>query len=349
MMAALLTFAIAAAVLVISASALTTSSDAISERTGIGRVWIGAVLVAGATSLPEFATDIASVRIGAADLAAGDLFGSSMANMLILAVIDLMQSPSNSVLRRAAFDNTLAAALAIVLNALGAMLLLTRPTFTVLRVTPGSIMLVVIFVLGMRAIYRQGARQLSVAALPGTPAAAAVAPAVDAAPAAPASGASETMSLRRAMAQVAIAALAILLAAPFLANSAKQIAELSGLGNTFVGTLLVALVTSLPELVASIVAVRMGALDLAVGNLFGSCAFNMCVFFAMDLFTKASIFAALDTSHAVSALFGIVLMGLGLAAIVYRAERRFWVFEPDASLIVLVYFAAIWVLYAHVT
>ncbi len=56
----------------------------IAERTGLGRLWIGVVPLATATSLPEVATDIAAVRFGALDLAAGDLFGSSMADMLIL-------------------------------------------------------------------------------------------------------------------------------------------------------------------------------------------------------------------------------------------------------------------------
>ena len=71
------------------------------------------------------------------------------------------------------------------------------------------------------------------------------------------------------------AALLIFLAAPYLAQAAAQIAAETGLGDTFVGTTLVALATSLPELVATIAAMRMGSLDLAIGNIFGSNAFNM--------------------------------------------------------------------------
>src|SRR3546814_8753096 len=69
----------------------------------------------------------------------------------------------------------------------------------------------------------------------------------------------------------------LLLGRPF-AESAAQVAELSGWGLTFVGTLLVGLSTSLPELVTSIAAFRMGSSGLAVGNLFGSNAVNMVVF-----------------------------------------------------------------------
>lgn len=77
-------------VVVLAGNALARYADAIAEATKLGRLWIGSVLLAGATSLPELATDISAVRLGATDLAVADLFGSSMANMLILAVIDLL-------------------------------------------------------------------------------------------------------------------------------------------------------------------------------------------------------------------------------------------------------------------
>src|SRR3546814_20923918 len=80
------------------------SSDVCSsdlDASGIGRVWIGTILLAGATSLPELATDVAAVKIGAADLAAGDLFGSSMANMLIFALVGLFIGKLTQTGRRA--------------------------------------------------------------------------------------------------------------------------------------------------------------------------------------------------------------------------------------------------------
>lgn len=66
------------------------------------------MLLASATSLPELTTDLVAVRLGAPDLAVGDLFGSSMANMLILAIIDLVWR-KKQVLQRAALDHALAA------------------------------------------------------------------------------------------------------------------------------------------------------------------------------------------------------------------------------------------------
>lgn len=155
------------------------------------------------------------------------------------------------------------------------------------------------------------------------------------------------LSLRQALLGFGGAAAVILISAPIFAWGAKGIAEMTGLGNTFVGTWLVGLSTSLPELVASLAAVRMGAFDMAVGNLFGSNAFNMAIFFPLDLAQSGSIFAAVDPSHVVSALFGVILMGLGLAAIAYRAKRRFAMLEPDSLLILVAYLLGIWLLYVH--
>jgi cation:H+ antiporter len=74
----------------------------------------------------------------------------------------------------------------------------------------------------------------------------------------------------------------------------------------------------------------------------------MAIFLALDLaHPGASIFAALSPDHVPSALFAVILMSLGLAAIVYRAERRFWMIEPDSALMILVYLAAVLVGYAH--
>src|SRR5688572_33303106 len=118
-----LLFVATGAVVVIAGTALARFGEAIAQRTKVGQLWIGAVLLAGATSLPELGTDISATRMGAVDLAIGDLFGSSMANMLILALVDLLP-PRRQVLRQATLDHALAMCLAISLNALAAVFLL---------------------------------------------------------------------------------------------------------------------------------------------------------------------------------------------------------------------------------
>lgn len=316
-----LLFLASAAVVVLAGTVLSRQGDAIAERTGIGRVWIGSILLAGATSLPELATDVSAVRLEAADLAAGDLFGSSMANMLILAVIELV-APRRQVFRKVTLDHALAACLALVVTASALVLVVLRPSGAWLGVVPPSTPLLVTYALGTRAIYRHVSRAGAGVVIPAT-----VTGRASAAP-----------SMRVALAWFAAAALAILLAAPVFARSAKEIAALTGLGDSLVGAWLVGLSTSLPELVTSLAAIRMGALDLAVGNLFGSNGFNMAIFLALDLASPGgSVFASLSPVHVVTGLFGVLLTSLGLAAIVYRAERRFAMVEPDALIIVVAY------------
>lgn len=322
---ALLSLLASGIVLLLAGSALTRAADAIAVRSGIGRLWIGAVLLAAATSLPELATDVSAVRLGAPDLAAGDLFGSSMANMLILALLGLLP-PQGRVFRDAAANHALTAALAMVLNAAAGVFILARVPAGYRPPGIESLLLLLGFVAGMRVVYHQR-------------------------PAESRAGGERTdavLSLRGAGLRFGVAALVVLGAAPFFAGSAERIAQLSGLGSTFVGTWLVGLATSLPELVTCFAALRLGAVDLAIGNLFGSNAFNMVVFGAMQLAHPGeSIFAVLDPSHAITALLAVVLMALGLAAIVLRGQGRVKLLEPGSALMLLVYLAGLWVLYAR--
>ncbi len=324
-----LAFLASAAAVVVAGVILTRSADAIAEATGLSGAWIGAVLLATATSLPELGTDIAAVRLHSANLAVGDLFGSSLANMLILAALDQF-ARGGKVFRGAAVENGLIACLAIVLNALGALFVLTGSSRSPFGISTESLLLLLVYLAGTRAIYRNGVRKPeTVAAIEkgvrkrGRP-------------------------LHGPVAVFAGAAAVILVAAPALAWSAKHIAEVSGLGDTFVGTWLLGLATSLPELVTAFAAVRMGQFDLAVGNLFGSNSFNMVIFVALDAASPSGpVFGQLSPIHAISATLAVILMGLGLASILYRAERRFLMVEPDSALMIAFYLFAIWILYVH--
>ena len=86
---------------------------------------------------------------------------------------------------------------------------------------------------------------------------------------------------------------------------------------------------------------------LAVGNLLGSNAFNMAIFAVLELATPAPLFPQLDPAHAISALFAVVLMALGVGAIVYRARTRFALIEPSSLLMLATYLAALAALYAQ--
>jgi cation:H+ antiporter len=137
----------------------------------------------------------------------------------------------------------------------------------------------------------------------------------------------------------------ISLVAPIFANSAKQFAAVSGWGESFVGTWLVGFSTALPDLVSSVTVCRLGAFDLAVSSLYGSCAFNMVVFFAMDLISTRPVFTLLDPVLALSGGLAVGLMLLGLAVV---ALRRHLVLAPTlrGGVLLASYGAAIFIIYA---
>lgn len=367
------TFLLTGAIVVAAGTVLARNGDVIAARTHLGGVWVGSIFLAFATSLPELTTDIAAVRLGQPDLAAGDLFGSSMANMLILALITLLPA-GRQLFARATLDHSLYVALAMSLTAIAAILTLAEPRRTVLGLDPGSIVLLLIYLGGTRAIFLHTviAKAAGVAAemraSPPEPArdtagaglASAGAVSVPVAsrdvsatgellpPAVASAGGAaieQVPPLRPAVFRFLAAALLILLAAPRFAGAATELATITGLGTTFVGTWLVGISTSLPELVTSVAAVRLGAYDLAAGNLFGSNALNMSMFVVLDAVNGGSILGGISEVHAISALVAIALMGVGVAALVYRATRRFTLLEPSGGIMLVMYVVGLMVVY----
>lgn len=329
-MAAVGQFTIAAAFIVVAGTYLARFADQIAERTGFGRLLVGSILLAGATSLPELTVDISAVRAGMADLAVGDLIGSSLFNLLILAIIDLSSKSRGRMFSRLSAGHALAGNVSAALTAIVALSLLAAPALAGnewLGIAPGLWLVLLGYVAGVRLIYFDQR--------------------VAAAAAAAADG--ETTphkgSLGKPFAGFAAAAVVIIFAGPFLSESAGQIAELSGLGKTFVGTTLVAFSTSLPELVSSLAALRLGAHDLAIGNVFGSNAFNMLLFLPLDVFKTGPLFAAIAPGHAVTSL---AVIGATLVVVIgqlYHVERRWPLIEPDAWLVLLVIFGALTIIY----
>lgn len=315
-------FGLSAATVIWAGTALSRYGDRLADLTGLGGLWIGVVLMAAATSLPELFTVASAGLLEAPNLAAGDLFGAVMTNMLTLGLVDLLHRQKR-VWQQAALEQTLVAALAIALVGLAALFTLIKPAISVWGVGLDTALLLILYVLGMRVVYRQEnlrrrERQLERVAE------------TDAAP--------RRAALRAAAIGFAVTAGTLAAAAPTLAYAAKRIAEETGISTTLIGTSLVAITTSMPELVSTIAAVRLGAFDLAVGNLFGSNAFNMAGLFVADVaYRSGPLMSTLDPIHAVTGLWGIVLMTIGLMGIIYRAEKRFFFIEPDSLLMIAAY------------
>jgi cation:H+ antiporter len=311
-------FLLIAAVVAGAGVVLARAADAIAEATGLGRLLVGSIGLAAATSLPELSVDIAAVRAGHADLAAGDLLGSSLMNLLILAGIDLCRRNGRKMLSREAASHALSATLAIAVTALAGIAILTvgkLPAVTILGVGGWSWALLISYLLGARMLFidQRISARLAAESVP-----------------------ERSGNVGMPVAAFLVAAAVLLIAGPRLAAVAADLAERSGLGGTFVGTSLVAVTTSLPELVASLAAVRLGAVDLAIGNVFGSNAFNMIMFVPLDAVYPGSLFAAVSPIHAVTAFAVIVATAITVLGQLYHEERRLALIEPDALLVILV-------------
>ncbi len=320
-------FALSAAAVVLAGMRLSRDGDTIAERTGLGGAWVGAVLVAGATSLPELATDIFAVRMGERSLAVGDLFGSNMANMLILAVADL--SVRNVlVLSRVTVNQMLVGVLAIITTVIAAVGIISPLNIGFLGAGWATLLLGMTYLLGMRLLHvnRGEGTFENEEASAGHP-----------------EGGS---ALRNAVIGFALAAAVILFAAKYLASSTAQIASELGLASGFAGMVLLALTTSLPEVTVSIAAVRSGSYDLAVGNLLGSNAFNMAILLVLDFVDGPQpLLAGLQPGLLLGALFSVLLMGQVLLGILNRSEKRIWFLEPDALFMIATYALGLWLVY----
>ncbi len=315
-------FILTAVVVVFAAIKLAQYGDVIAVRTGLSGFFIGTLLIAGSTSLPELLAALNAIQQGAPNLAAGSMLGSTMFNMFILAVLDLINQQAR-ILRRVAMTHALTASLANLLAGLVVFFVLADIEVQIGWVGLDSLMIIAVYIGGVRLIQGKGGRSGPVEIDdPKVP------------------------SLRRSLIGFALASGALVAITPVLVSSTAEIALQTGLSTGFVGATLLAFVTSLPELVTTVAAVRLGAYDLAVGNLFGSNLFNMFAIGLSDLFfTGGRFLSAIDPTLALAGLLGLLLTGLGLIGNLARVERRLLFVELDALLIIIGYLAGIYFLY----
>lgn len=286
---------------------LSRYGDILAEKTGLSASWIGLILLATATSLPELVTGISAVTVAnATDIAVGNVLGATVFNLAFLVILDYLYR-KESLYTRAAQGHILSAALSALLIAFaGFSLLLDQVGFspTLGHVGFYTPLLVLIYLLAMRVVYQYEKRTLA----EFTEAAAARYPEV---------------TLRQAWAGYGMAALAIVAAGSWLPFVAKDLAELMGWEQSFVGTVLVAAITTAPEAAVTISALRIGAVDMAIANLLGSNLFNIVILAVGDLFyTPGPLLAAVSPSHAITALTAIMMIALLIVGLIYRPRGR---------------------------
>ncbi|MGE3975860.1 MAG: sodium:calcium antiporter [Bdellovibrionales bacterium] len=328
----ILQFILSALAIITAGSFLTKFADKIADETGWGKMFVGGLLLAGATSLPELMVDLKAVELDLPDLAVGDLLGSSLFNLLILATLDFAFP---STFRRTAFSpaflhHSLAAVLTIILTSIVGIGIASRLEISFLGVSVFSWAVVCVYLYGLRLIFLEGNLQPAEAAIGDQQLPTSL---------------SKYKPLLFAFSGYALSVLVILAAAPYLVHAADGMSKQSGMGHTFIGTTLVALATSLPELVATIAAFRMGAPDLALGNIFGSNAFNMILFVPLDFMYPKVLFSSVRGVHAVTALSVVAATGIAVMGQLYRKKERSRFTEPSSEIVVVVIILFLFLLY----
>lgn len=284
--------AITATVILVAATFLAKNADIIAFKTGLGRSFVGVVLLATATSFPELGTGVSSVILigGAdgADLAAGDAFGSNLFNLLIIGIIDLMWR-KGSILANLGSTTKLTGLLSWLIIFIGACAVFSHSNLNFASnfiVSPVSIILIGFFIFALYLIYREQKNSV-------------IEDEDD----------YSKENLSKAIFIYTIAAIIVVIAAIWLAQTGDHLADAMGWGKSFMGTQFLALSTSLPELAASIAAIRIRAPELAVTNLLGSNLFNMgFVLFIDDLaYSSGPLWIQTSQVHVITALIALIM------------------------------------------
>lgn len=291
--------------------------DAIAKLTGLSRNWIGLILIATVTSLPELVTGLSAVTVAAApDIAVGDALGSCVFNLVILAIIDVLYR-KGSIYDLASHGHVVSAGFGVILLAgVGLAVMLTAQGVmpSIGHVSFASLVIFALYLIAMRTLYRMEQRTTS--AIVTEPAG---------------------ITLKAALMGYGVASIVIVGAGIWLPLIGVELARIMGWSNSFVGTLFVALATSIPELATTWGALRIGAVDMAVGNLLGSNLFDVLIL-ALDDFAylPGPIYAQVSPVHGVTAITACMMSGAVIVALTYRPLSRVWHIASWASISLLI-------------
>jgi cation:H+ antiporter len=328
----LVVFAVAAACIWVAGTRLSDHADRVSRITGVGQALIGAVLMAGITSLPELATVITAALSGSAPLAVNNMLGGISLQVVVLAIGDAM-------LRRQALSSVLPNPGVMLQAALGIALLAVVASGTVV----GE---VAIFGVGAWCWLLAALYGLSMWLLAGEHAARAWRPAhtVETEPEAaddPAHG-----RLTSAVGWIVLTGAVIMVAGFVLTRASEALASQTGLGESFMGVVFLALSTSLPEVSSVIGAVRRRRYEMAFGDIFGTNLFDVVLIFVADLlYAGPPVLDEVGRFSTFAALLAIAITTISLVGILERRDTTVARLGVDSIGITMVYLGGLVILY----
>lgn len=322
----IIAFILCAAVITFSGTQLSRQGDRLAALTGLSKAWIGLILMATVTSLPEVVTGISAVTVvKAPDLAVGNVLGSCAFNLLILSLLDLfLKKPLTSLVRT---SHIVTGAFSIILLGIaGAAISFNFNFISVLWISPFSIVILFAYVMAMRGIflYEKSQEVVRDEKVRNT---------------------TDANAIKKVLAIYSLHAIIVIVAALFLPYFGERIAIYFQLTETFFGTVFLAAATSLPEVVVSISALRLGAPDMAMGNLLGSNVFNIAILALFDFFyTTGPLYGAVSARHTLSIFSSVVMTAIVAIGLLVRPEKKRWYLSIDAWIILIIYLLNIFML-----
>jgi cation:H+ antiporter len=321
-------FLICAGIIFFAGKRLSYYGDMLSDLTGMGKAWIGLILMSAITTLPELMVGISAAAIvQSADLAVGDILGSCAFNLGILSLMDIFTPRSRPLFSSTSKSHILAAAFGVILVALAGLgLFFDEDIVLAPSIGMTSITFAIIYFVSIKTIYRYQKRYPTVGA--DMPAGLA------------------NLTLRQVVRRYIFFASIIIVVALALPYFGEQIADATGLQESFVGTLFLAGATSLPEIAISISAVRMGSAEMAVGNLLGSNIFNIFILFLIDIFyLQGHLLKDASDANLVSVFFVILMAATAIIGFIFPSKEKRIFMAWDALAIFLLYVVNMVLLY----
>ncbi|MBY4636033.1 sodium:calcium antiporter [Sphingopyxis sp. XHP0097] len=298
-------FALCSALIAVAGPKLVKYGHRIAELTGLSSTWVGLSLLATATSLPELITGVSAVTVAdAPNIAVGDALGSCIFNLLMLVLLDEL-SRTHPVYRRIEQGHILTAGFGVIMiGTVGAAILLNQAGLDgrVLHISLFTPFLILLYLVAMRASFDYQRRVTRPFAKEDVGAG---------------------LTLGQAARRYVAAASVVIAAGFWLPLIGVELAETMGWQTTFVGTLLIAASTSVPEFVVSLSALRIGAIDMAISNLLGSNLFDVLAIAIDDLvYGSGPLLSSVSGAHAVTAFAAVIMSGIFIVALLFRPDSR---------------------------
>ena len=307
---------VAAAVVFLSIKA-SKYIDLIDQKSSLSGAFLGGVLLSAVTSLPELFTSIsATLLLAKPGLCMGNILGSNIFNLVVLAVMFLLFLKSSYAAKLAKGHNfvilyCLVTYVAIVLN----MFLPKIFDFHVLSLSVTSIVIIIAYVLGVK--YLSGEESESSAEEGGEE--------------------ESSLTMRGIIFRFVLCSIGLVGLSIWLTYLSDDIATSLGMGAGLAGALFLGVATSLPELSSTVTLFRLRNYNIAVGNIVGSCLFNMIILTVADLlWFKGTIYDFSDGNVAQMLGFGAVAMVATLCALKGKTRLAKVVFS---LIVVACYFA----------